>query len=170
MCGIAGVLALPGVDVPESVLQAMARAIEHRGPDGEGRYRNGPLAMVQRRLAIIDLVTGDQPLHGASGRVLIANAEIYNHIEWRRVLSEVEFRTGSDCEVPLHLFDRDGVDFARGLRGMYAIALYDPESQRLFLSRDPFGIKPLYIAETPLGLAFASEPQALIAAGLVVRR
>jgi asparagine synthase (glutamine-hydrolysing) len=167
MCGIAGLLALPGVEVPESVLEDMAKAIAHRGPDGEGRYRNGSLAMVQRRLAIIDLVTGDQPMHGPGGRVLIANGEIYNHVEWRRVLGDEAFRTNSDCEVPLHLYEQDGDAYARGLRGMYAIALFDPKRQRLVLSRDPFGIKPLYIAQTSLGLAFASEPQALIAAGLV---
>ncbi|MBN36074.1 MAG: asparagine synthase (glutamine-hydrolyzing) [Rhodospirillaceae bacterium] len=167
MCGIAGVMARPGIEVPERVLHDLAAAIAHRGPDGEGRYRNGPLAMVQRRLAIIDLLTGDQPLHGPSGQVLIANGEIYNHVEWRRVLGDERFRTASDCEVPLLLHDKDGQDFARGLRGMYGIALYDLEKEQLFLSRDPFGIKPLYIAETGLGLAFASEPQALIAAGLV---
>jgi len=170
MCGIAGVMALPGVDVPDSVLEDLARAIAHRGPDGEGRYRNGPLAMVQRRLAIIDLVTGDQPLHGPSGQVLIANGEIYNHVEWRRVLGADRFRTGSDCEVPLHLHEADSMNFANGLRGMYAIALYEPGRGRLYLARDPFGIKPLYVAETPLGLAFASEPQALVAAGLVTPR
>ena len=167
MCGIAGVLALPGMEVPESVLEDMARAIAHRGPDGEGRYRNGSLAMVQRRLAIIDLVTGDQPMHGPGGRVLIANGEIYNHVEWRRVLGDEVFKTNSDCEVPLHLYEQDGDGYARGLRGMYTIAIFDPKRQRLVLSRDPFGIKPLYIAQTSLGLAFASEPQALISAGLV---
>jgi asparagine synthase (glutamine-hydrolysing) len=167
MCGIAGVLALPGVEIPESVLSDLAGAIAHRGPDGEGRYRNGSLAMVQRRLAIIDLVTGDQPMHGPGGRVLIANGEIYNHVEWRRVLGEEVFRTNSDCEVPLHLYDQNGDGYARGLRGMYAIALFDPSRQRLVLSRDPFGIKPLYVAQTALGLAFASEAQALVAAGLV---
>ena len=105
MCGLAGVLARPGEEVPEAVLDALSRALAHRGPDGEGRFRNGPLAMVHRRLAIIDLVTGDQPMTGPSGATLIANAEIYNHVEWRRVLSEVRFATQSDCEVPLHLFE-----------------------------------------------------------------
>ncbi|MBC6439323.1 MAG: asparagine synthase (glutamine-hydrolyzing) [Rhodospirillales bacterium] len=167
MCGLAGVMARPGAEIPESVLQDLASAIAHRGPDGEGRYRNGPLAMVQTRLAIIDLVTGDQPLFGPSGQVLVANGEIYNHIEWRRVLKEVPFQTASDCEVPLHLHEREGMAFARGLRGMYAIALYEPGPETLYLARDPFGIKPLYVAETPLGFAFASEPQALIAARLV---
>ncbi len=167
MCGIAGVLALPGVEIPEFVLSNLAAAIAHRGPDGEGRYRNGSLAMVQRRLAIIDLVTGDQPMHGPGGLVLIANGEIYNHVEWRRVLGKEVFKTNSDCEVPLHLYAENGGDYTRGLRGMYAIALFDPSRQRLVLSRDPFGIKPLYVAQTDLGLVFASEAQALIATGIV---
>ncbi|MDA0220395.1 MAG: asparagine synthase (glutamine-hydrolyzing) [Proteobacteria bacterium] len=167
MCGIAGILALPGQEVPESVLDGFARAIGHRGPDGEGRYRNGPLAMVQLRLAIIDLVTGDQPLFGPGRTVLIANGEIYNHVEWRKVLGERSFRTGSDCEVPLRLYQEEDSGFARGLRGMYAIALWDADRGRLLLSRDPFGIKPLYIAQTAYGLGFASEPQAFIGAGLV---
>jgi asparagine synthase (glutamine-hydrolysing) len=167
MCGLAGVLARPGEEVPEAVLDALARALAHRGPDGQGRFRNGPLAMVHLRLAIIDLVTGDQPLSGPGGTTLIANAEIYNHVEWRRVLAETRFATHSDCEVPLHLFARDGEDFTRGLRGMYAIALWDAPNERLYLARDPFGIKPLYVAETEMGLAFASEAQALVAAGLV---
>ena len=167
MCGLAGVVARPGAEVPEQVLDDLARALAHRGPDGQGRFRNGSLAMVHLRLAIIDLITGDQPLHGRGGTTLIANAEIYNHVEWRRVLSDVRFRTQSDCEVPLHLFERDREDFTRGLRGMYAIALWDAPNERLYLARDPFGIKPLYVAETELGLTFASEAQALVAAGLV---
>jgi len=167
MCGLAGIVARPGEEIAEHVLDDLARALAHRGPDGQGRFRNGPLAMVHLRLAIVDLVTGDQPLSGPGGTTLIANAEIYNHVEWRRVLSEVRFATQSDCEVPLHLFERDREDFTRGLRGMYAIALWDAPNERLYLARDPFGIKPLYIAETELGVAFASEAQALIAAGLV---
>ncbi len=167
MCGIAGILALPGQEVPEAVLDGFARAIGHRGPDGQGRYRNGPLAMVHLRLAIIDLVTGDQPLHGPARTVLVANGEIYNHIEWRKVLGPQTFRTNSDCEVPLRLYQDEEADFARGLRGMYAIALWDAARGRLLLSRDPFGIKPLYIAETVYGLAFASEPQAFVSAGLI---
>lgn len=167
MCGMAGILAYPGAEVPEAVLDDFTRALAHRGPDGQGRFRSGPLAMVHLRLAIIDLVTGDQPLFGDNRTVLIANGEIYNHVEWRRVLGEETFRTGSDCETALHLYQRDEADFARGLRGMYAVALWDPARDRLLLARDPFGIKPLYIAETGYGLAFASEPQAFIAAGLV---
>jgi asparagine synthase (glutamine-hydrolysing) len=167
MCGIAGVMTLNGEAPPFPVLQAMEAALLHRGPDGNGHYRSGDVGMVQTRLAIIDLATGDQPLYEPGGAALIANAEIYNYIELRQALPEIRFATQSDCELPLHLYRRVGLDFARHLRGMYAIALHDPAAGRLVLARDPFGIKPLYYAETPQGFAFASEPRALVAGGLV---
>ncbi len=152
---------------PGQVLRAMEPPLAHRGPDDAGYYRSGDVAMMQARLAIIDLKTGDQPLYEPGGAALIANAEIYNYIELRAELADVEFSTQSDCELPLHLFRRHGLDFTQHLRGMYAIALYDPAERRLVLARDPFGIKPLYYVETPAYFAFASEPQALIAAGIV---
>ena len=168
MCGIGGVMTLTGEPPPAAALQAMQARLGHRGPDGTGHYRAGDLGMVQTRLAIIDLATGDQPLYEPGGAALIANAEIYNYIELRRMFDGVRFATASDCELPLHLYRRHGLDFARHLRGMYAIALADPAAGRLVLARDPFGIKPLYYAETAQGFAFASEPTALIASGLVV--
>ena len=167
MCGIAGIMTADGAAPPAAALQAMGAALAHRGPDGNGHYRSGNLGMVQTRLAIIDLATGDQPLYEPGGAALMANAEIYNYIELRAALSEAVFSTGSDCELPLHLYRRHGLDFTSYLRGMYAIALHDPAAGRLVLARDPFGIKPLYYVESARGLAFASEPQALIAAGLV---
>jgi len=170
MCGIAGFMSTRGAAPEPALLDRFAEALAHRGPDGVGRYRSGGMAMVQTRLAIIDLETGDQPLFEPEGAVLIANAEIYDYVEQRQTLGVERFATGSDCEVPLHLYRRDGVRFADGLRGMYAIALYDPTVERLLLARDPFGIKPLYYARTGAGLAFASEPQALIKAGLIEPR
>jgi asparagine synthase (glutamine-hydrolysing) len=167
MCGIGGMMTLNGEPPPAAVLQAMAAALAHRGPDGTGHYRAGDVGMVQTRLAIIDLATGDQPLYEPGGAALVANAEIYNYIELRASLPGTAFATASDCEVPLHLYRRHGLNYSRYLRGMYAIALADPASGRLVLSRDPFGIKPLYYAETARGFAFASEPRALIASGLV---
>jgi asparagine synthase (glutamine-hydrolysing) len=167
MCGIAGLMTLNGEAPPFPALQAMEQALLHRGPDGNGHYRSGDVGMVQTRLAIIDLATGDQPLYEPGGAALVANAEIYNYIELRRALPNDRFATQSDCELPLHLYRRHGLDFARHLRGMYAIALHDPAAGRLVLARDPFGIKPLYYAETPQGFAFASQPKALVAAGLV---
>ncbi len=101
----------------------MEGALRHRGPDGDGHYRSGDVGMVQTRLAIIDLATGDQPLYEPGGAALVANGEIYNYIELKRDLPGAVFATGSDCELPLHLYRRYGLDFPRHLRGMYAIAL-----------------------------------------------
>jgi len=98
----------------------------------------------------------------------VANGEIYNYIELReKSLAGIDWRTQSDCEPILHLYDRFGADATAQLRGMYAFALHDPDAQSLTLARDPFGIKQLYYVETPRCFAFASEPQALIAAGLI---
>jgi len=169
MCGVAGIMTVNGAPPPPAALQAMGAALTHRGPDGNGHYKVGDVGMVQTRLAIIDLATGDQPLHERGGAALIANGEIYNYVELRAALSGsgVSFSTGSDCETPLHLYRRHGLAFTDHLRGMYAIALHDPVAGRLVLARDPFGIKPLYYAETSQGFVFASEPEALIAGGLV---
>jgi asparagine synthase (glutamine-hydrolysing) len=153
---------------PEAgLLAALSAALAHRGPDGEGSHVAGAVGLVHRRLAIIDLETGAQPLGLPGGPVLVANAEIYNYLELRRELGEENFATRSDCEPALHLYAREGLDFCRRLRGMYALAIHDPVAGRLVLARDPFGIKPLYYAETARGFAFASEPRALLAAGLV---
>jgi asparagine synthase (glutamine-hydrolysing) len=166
MCGIAGLMTRDNSAPDAAMLDHFARALGHRGPDGEGKYLVDPVAMVQTRLAIIDLKTGDQPFFESGGAALIANAEIYNFHELRDTLKGVEFTSASDCEPPLHLYRRDGLDFVDALRGMYAIAIHDPAESRLVLTRDPFGIKPLYYIETSEVFAFASEPQALIAAGL----
>ncbi len=170
MCGIAGIMNRSGAPPDEAVLQALSAALAHRGPDGQGRVISGATGLAQTRLAIIDLETGDQPLfapQNSKKAALIANGEIYNYVELKLDMGRVEFQTGSDCEPPLHLYLRHGLDFARHLRGMYAIAICDPAEDSLVLARDPFGIKPLYYAETTDGLAFASEPQALFRAGLV---
>jgi asparagine synthase (glutamine-hydrolysing) len=170
MCGIAGLMTHNGTAPPAAPLHAMGAALRHRGPDGDGRYRSGDVGMVQTRLAIIDLATGDQPLYEPGGAALIANGEIYNYIELRDDLGcarPAVFSTQSDCELPLHLYRRHGLDFTAHLRGMYAIALHDPGAGSLVLARDPFGIKPLYYAEMPGAFAFASEPGALIEAGIV---
>ena len=166
MCGIAGIMTADGTTPQAAALQAMGSALVHRGPDGNGHYRSGDVGMVQTRLAIIDLATGDQPLYEPGGAALIGNGEIYNYIELRAAMKGVAFSTGSDCEVPLHLYRKQGLAFTGQLRGMYALALHDPSAGRLVLARDRFGIKPLYYVENPTAFAFASEPQALIAAGL----
>jgi len=169
MCGIAGFAFAPDAKRADpAVLSALAAALSHRGPDGGGHTLIGRVALVHTRLAIIDIEGGDQPLF-AGAAALIANGEIYNDLALRATLPEVHFATGSDCEPPLHLWLRDGARYVDRLRGMYAIAIHERGTHNLTLSRDPFGIKPLYIAELDHGLAFASEPQALLASGLVRR-
>ncbi len=167
MCGIAGLMTAPGHSPDLAALDAMARAVAHRGPDGTGRHVAGNVALAHTRLAIIDLATGDQPIGDPGGAALIANAEIYNYRALAAALDGVALRTASDCEPPLHVWRREGAGFVDRLRGMYAVAIHDPTAGRLVLARDPFGIKPLVYAETAAGFAFASEPQALIAGGLV---
>ncbi len=169
MCGIAGLTMEPGAPPPGSaVLSALSEALQHRGPEGTGHTVVGRTALVHTRLAIIDLPGGDQPLF-AGPAALVGNAEVYNYRELTAGLSTTSFATGSDCEPPLHLWRRDGSAYAGALRGMFALAIHDRAAHSLTLTRDPFGIKPLYTAQIPGGLAFASEPQALLAAGLVKR-
>lgn len=170
MCGIAGIATIDGLDPDSSQLDRLAAALAHRGPDGQGRYLQNGVGLVQVRLAIIDLEGGRQPLHEPQGAVLVGNGEIYNYKELAADLPDVAFATASDCEPPLHLWRRAGSGYAQRLRGMYALAIFDPLAKRLTLSRDPFGIKPLYYAETAKGFVFASEAQALVAAGLVEAR
>ncbi len=171
MCGIAGIMKRNGRAPDASILDGLEAALCHRGPDGKGRYLSGGLGMVQTRLAIIDLETGDQPLHEPAGGAMITNGEIYNYVELREQLSlddsGIVFTTHSDGEPALHLYRRVGLEFAEQLRGMYALAISDPDQSQLVLARDPFGIKPLYYVETDDAFIFASEPQALLKAGLV---
>ena len=169
MCGIAGIMTADGLAPDAAALEAMKNALLHRGPDGDAVWISGGTGLVHTRLAIIDLETGDQPLFGPGGSVLVANGEIYNYVELRDELMGVDFATNSDCEPVLHYYQNHGLDFAEWLRGMYALALYDPQERRLVLSRDPFGIKPLYYALIDNGVAFASEAQALLAAGFGAR-
>ena len=170
MCGIDGLMTAAGGPPDPAILEALRAALAHRGPDGHKTAVTDGVGLVHARLAIIDLVTGDQPLRLPDGVMLIANGEIYNHVELRAELIDADFATRSDCEPPLHLYRRRGLDFVEALRGMYALALYDPHHRRLVLARDPFGIKPLYWAETRAGFVFASEPQAILATGLIERR
>ncbi|MBV8574692.1 MAG: asparagine synthase (glutamine-hydrolyzing) [Acetobacteraceae bacterium] len=168
MCGIAGLVLAASAPRPDpAVLDALTRTLAHRGPDGAGHAVVGRIALIHTRLAIIDLEGGDQPLFAGPG-ALVANGEIYNYRELRSELPDVHFATDSDCELPLHLWLR-GESLGDKLRGMYAIAIHDRAARTVTLSRDPFGIKPLYTAAVPGGLAFASEPSALLESGLVPR-
>ncbi len=172
MCGIAGIMSTDGRAPADTVLDGMLAALRHRGPDGDGRHVKSGVALLQTRLAIIDLATGDQPLFAASAEggpddlALVANGEIYNYVELRQRMQGTPFRTGSDCETPLYLYAEHGMEFGEQLRGMYAIAIHDMRDNSLVLARDPFGIKPLYYGVAEDGFVFASEPAVLIAAGV----
>lgn len=169
MCGLAGAMTCDGSPPDPTLLCALQNALAHRGPDGRGMLVRGDCALIHLRLAIVDLTTGDQPLFAPGGAALVANGEIYNDPQLRHQMPSAGFRTRSDCEPAVFLAESEGAAFAERLRGMYAIAVHDPARRRLLLARDPFGIKPLYYISTRDVFAFASEPQALLAAGLTSR-
>lgn len=174
MCGIAGYLTHgPANEEDVVVVRSMMRHLAHRGPDGEGLHRDGPMVLGHRRLAIVDLrPEASQPMVNEDGRIaLIVNGEVYNFRELRRRLKGRghRFRSRSDSEVMLHLYEDEGLDFVQMLRGMFALALWDGVERRLVLARDRFGKKPLYYHVGPRGLCFASELQALARTGLFPR-
>jgi asparagine synthase (glutamine-hydrolysing) len=168
MCGIAGVMMAGGRPARPELLKGFADALAHRGPDGFRTLLRGSVGLMHRRLSIVDLAGGDQPLYDDQDRALIANGEIYNDLELRAgALAGRRFATGSDSETILALYDLHGPEGADRLRGMYAFALHDPLTGVLMLCRDSFGIKPLYYVQTEDLFAFASEPQAFIRSGLI---
>lgn len=170
MCGIGGVSLVQGKAADAKLLGRLACALAHRGPDGEGLYSHKGTGLVHRRLSIIDLAGGAQPISTADGQWhIVCNGEIYNYQPLRRGLVDqgYSFTTHSDSEVALHLYRTHGLDFVKHLEGMYALAIYDQAADELVLARDPVGIKPLYISATGKGLAFASEAGALVRAGWV---
>ena len=163
MCGICGIASENGV-VDRERLASMSAALVHRGPDSDGLVLAGPVGLAARRLSIIDLEGGDQPIANEDGTVhLVQNGEIYNYRELRAELQRAghRFRTHSDTEVIVHLYEELGETFPVRLRGMFAVALWDASRRRLLLARDRFGIKPLYYRSEGKGLAFASELRAL---------
>jgi asparagine synthase (glutamine-hydrolysing) len=168
MCGICGSYDFSrGRPAERDAVERMNETLIHRGPDGGGIHLDGPVALAARRLAIIDLEHGDQPMVTADGAVaVVQNGEILNHLELREGLQRdgVRFRTGCDTEVLLHLYRRDGPEFVAQLRGMFAIALWDRSERRLLLARDRFGIKPLYYSAGDGRVRFASELKALLQA------
>ncbi len=173
MCGIAGFAGYP-TDTP---LKAMTRSLTHRGPDNDGFFvtstAKGVVALGHRRLSIVDLEAGTQPLSSEDGRVTaVVNGEIYNHVELRGKLERLghRFETRSDSEVIVHLYEEAGPDCFGELDGMYAIALFDARENRLLLGRDPIGKKPLYFAVDGERVLFGSEPKALLAGGFVPAR
>jgi asparagine synthase (glutamine-hydrolysing) len=163
MCGIAGAFALtPGLSCDASTVRRMATVLRHRGPDGEGFWSDASsrLCLGHRRLSIIDLATGQQPMHDPdTGTAIVFNGEIYNYVELRRQLIDkgCTFRTESDTEVLLALYRLMGTDALHHLRGMFALALWDPRSATLLLARDRIGKKPLYYTTQSGILYFASS-------------
>jgi asparagine synthase (glutamine-hydrolysing) len=168
MCGIAGLASRRGAADPER-LRAMSATLVHRGPDSDGLRVDGPVGLAARRLSIIDLETGDQPIGNENGTVhVVQNGEIYNYRELRAGLVQAghRFATRSDTEVLVHLYEEHGDAFAERLRGMFAVAIWDAPRRRLVLARDRFGIKPLYYRSDVDGLSFASELRALPRGGV----
>jgi asparagine synthase (glutamine-hydrolysing) len=169
MCGIAGIVSLDPSARPDlERLKRMNAALRHRGPDGEGTWTEGPVALGHRRLAIVDVAGGAQPMGSADGSAwIVYNGEIYNHPELRRDLetSGCRYATRCDTETILHLYGRLGDACLQRLEGMFAFALWDRDRRRLLLARDRLGIKPLYYVLTSTELLFASEIKALLAAG-----
>ena len=166
MCGIAGMVAGKGEEVTVSDVRRMCQTIVHRGPDDEGIYARGPVGLGMRRLSIIDLSGGKQPIHNEDKSVwVVFNGEIYNFPELRRELESRghQFYTHSDTEVIVHLYEEMGADCVRKLRGMFAIALYDERKQSLLLARDRLGKKPLHYALRNGRLLFGSEIKTMLA-------
>ncbi len=175
MCGLTGLFRFSGDFVPDAgLLRRMTDAIRHRGPDGEGFHIEPGLGLGHRRLAIVDLAGGHQPMATEDGRVVIAfNGEIYNHQALRRELEAAghSFRTRSDTEAILHAWREWGVGCLKRLNGMFAFALWDRGNGQLLLARDRLGEKPLHYAQLPDGtLAFASELAGLLAIPALPRR
>src|SRR5436190_1964271 len=166
MCGIAGALSLSTTEIPNlgRQISAMNRLLSHRGPDGEGTWQHlrGFAGFAHRRLSIIDLSTGDQPMTDVAGNWITYNGEIYNYIELREELGAANFKTTSDTEVILAAYRKWGADCVNHLRGMFAFAIWDELRQELFCARDRFGIKPFYYTKVGDVFYFASEVKALL--------
>jgi asparagine synthase (glutamine-hydrolysing) len=165
MCGIVGIVRNDGKPVDEQLLSRMNNAIRHRGPDDDGFYVNGSVGLAMRRLAIIDLKSGAQPIHNQDrSSWIVFNGEIYNYLELREKLEKLghTFYTNSDTEAIVHAYDQYGTDCPKHLRGMFAFAIWNERTQELFLARDRVGKKPLLYAHVNGNLIFGSEFSALL--------
>ena len=168
MCGIAGIVGQPDA----AAVRRMAQAMVHRGPDDEAFYEDADAVLGFRRLSIIDVAGGRQPLSNEDGSIkVVFNGEIYNHAELRALLQERGhvLQTGSDGEVLAHLYEESGDEVVEFLNGIFAFAIWDRRKRHLVLARDPHGVKPLYYAESDGSIVFASEIKALLASGRVSR-
>jgi len=168
MCGIYGVLGLGSANVgARAALKRMAAVTTHRGPDDEGDYHDDTISLGMRRLSILDLASGHQPIPNEDGTVLVVcNGEIYNYRELTESLRALghRFKTQSDSEVVVHLYEQYGDDFVTRLNGMFAFALWDVRRRRLLIGRDRLGIKPMYYRDSGSQLLFSSEAKAILAA------
>jgi asparagine synthase (glutamine-hydrolysing) len=165
MCGIVGIVRNDGKAIDEQLLSRMCEAIRHRGPDEDGFYINGSVGLAMRRLAIIDLAGGQQPIHNRDrSSWIVFNGEIYNYLELREKLEKLghTFYTNSDTEAIVHAYDQFGTDCPNHLRGMFAFAIWNERTQELFLARDRVGKKPLLYADVNGKLIFGSEFSALL--------
>jgi asparagine synthase (glutamine-hydrolysing) len=165
VCGIVGIVRSDAKAVDEVLLSRMCAAIRHRGPDDDGFYVNGPVGLGMRRLSIIDLKSGQQPIHNQDRTAwIVFNGEIYNYRELREKLEKLghTFYTNSDTEAIIHAYDRYGTDCPKHLRGMFAFAIWDERTQELFLARDRVGKKPLLYAQLKGEFVFGSEFSALL--------
>jgi asparagine synthase (glutamine-hydrolysing) len=165
MCGICGLVELAGGAPDRALLELMNETLVHRGPDSGGVHVDGPAGIAARRLSIIDLAHGDQPIANEDETAwVVQNGEIYNYRELREELAAAghRFRTDSDTEVLVHAYEQYGTGFAERLRGMFAVAIWDGRGRKLVLARDRFGIKPLYYGFANGTLSFASELKALL--------
>jgi len=170
MCGIAGIINLDaGQPVDLDRLQRMRDALRHRGPDGDGVWREGPVGLAHRRLSIVDIAGGAQPMTTDGNEWIVFNGEIYNHPELKPQLESMghRYRTRSDTETILHIYKDAGENCVESLRGMFAFAIWDRQKRQLLLARDRMGIKPLYYALTDQHLLFASEIKAILASGYI---
>lgn len=169
MCGIAGLAVLQPDGAPPSIeqLSRMAGALYHRGPDELGVYRHGRAGLAHARLSIIDIEAGKQPLSNEDETLFIAfNGEIFNYVELRAELEVLghRFRTHSDTEVIVHAYEAWGDEAFTRFNGQWAVALWDETKERLVLSRDRLGVRPLYVCEHDGRVYFASEVKAIFAA------
>ena len=165
MCGICGLFDRGGKPVPAELIDKMSSALKHRGPDGSGSYVRNEIGLGHRRLSIIDLGGGAQPIGNEDGTLqIVFNGEIYNYIELREELLKLGhvFKTKSDTEVIVHAYEQWGVDCVTRFNGMFAFALWDSPKSRLFLARDHLGIKPLYYSLLGSTLVFASEIKSIL--------
>ncbi len=169
MCGIAGIIHRDPTGRPDrDALERMVHSLNHRGPDDRGIYLDGPAALGHARLSIIDIESGKQPMGNEDGSIqIVFNGEIYNYLELRRELQQRhQFKTHSDTEVLVHLYEEHGEAMLDRLNGMFAFAIWDSRKGRLFAARDRVGIKPFYWHFDGKQLSFASEPKALFSGGL----